>query len=166
MFPAVIRRGGGVQATPFSSPLLGFNLSQGGESQLPSPWGGLKGGREREGVGGLDDYLHLCPGRWGDPRYLQKTQACPAHSLPLNEKSWGGVERDFTRKGRRRKWTGRILHYSIICTSLFPLVFIFEQMCTGMHVWKIRGGYSVETLHGFRISSMVASRPPVSWYVH
>lgn len=23
-------------------------------------------------------------------------------------------------------------------------------------------GYSVETLHGFRISSMVASRPPVS----
>ena len=40
--------------------------------------------------------------RWrrGDPRYLQKTQACPSHSPPLNEKAGAGSETDFTTKRR------------------------------------------------------------------
>ena len=62
--------------TPSSSLPLGFNLSQGREGSASFPY------EEEEARGGVaHGWLHRCPGRrWrrGNPRYLQKTQACPA----------------------------------------------------------------------------------------
>ena len=73
----------------------------------------------------------------------RKHGRAPQHSLALDEKRPGWGREGFHNDARRRKWTGRILHYSIICTSLLPRVFIFFQMC--MCAWSSvsRGGVPV-----------------------
>ncbi len=87
VFPAVIRR---VQVDTLLFPPLGFNLSQGGEDQLPSPRGGSQGGREgrREGAHG---WLHLFLGwRCWRPKIFTENTGVPYTSLPLSEKAGVG----------------------------------------------------------------------------
>lgn len=73
----------------------------------------MEEGKERGGVHG---WPRLSPGRrWqrGDPRYLQKTQACPAHSLPLNENA-GAASRGISQRNTEEEmdWTdASLLHH-------------------------------------------------------
>lgn len=113
--------------TPFSSPPLGFNLSQGREGSASFPV------RKTGGEGWRMAGSIVAPGG-GDGEetrgIYRKHGRAPQHSLTLNEKRPGWGREGFHNDARRRKWTGRILHHSIICTSLFPRVFTFFQMCT------------------------------------
>lgn len=80
------------------------------------------------------------------------------HILSLWMKRLGGWGREgFHNETQKRKWTGRIFHYSIICTSLFPLVFIFCQMCMCMHL-------NIEEVFLWFWSNLQDLMAPGSWF--
>ena len=124
MFPVV---GAGIQADRLASPLLGSNLSLGGEGWLPLPvrtLRGRKGGKE-------------APRWWGgDPTYLEREQSCPAH-FPSEWGGWGGVGREET------DWTDtsplhhlHLLFPSAVC--VLSNVRVARHVCVVEHILRRR----------------------------